>query len=74
MHFLANLLTRIPKSAQDLVATLVRSIFAQPDAGAVWAQHARMVEQLSERFPEAADWVIEFTGMLSRGGLGRAGR
>ncbi len=38
-HFLLNLLTRVPKSAQDLVATLVRSIFAQPDAPAAWAQH-----------------------------------
>ncbi len=53
-HFLLNLLTRVPKSAQDLVATLVRSIFAQPDAAAAWAQHARIVEQLTARFPEAA--------------------
>jgi hypothetical protein len=27
-----NLLTRVPKSAGPSVATLVRSIFAQPDA------------------------------------------
>lgn len=54
VHFVRNLLTRVPKSAQTLVATLVRSIFAQPDQAAVWAQHARMVEQLEERFPDAA--------------------
>jgi len=58
-HFLLNLLTRVPKSAQDLVATLVRSIFAQPDAAAVWAQHGRVVEQLTERFPEAAGLLAE---------------
>ena len=34
----------VPKSAQTLVATLVRSIFAKPDQPAVWAQHPRMVE------------------------------
>jgi transposase-like protein len=32
----------------------VRSIFAQPDAGAVWAQFHRVLDQLEERFPEAA--------------------
>jgi transposase-like protein len=41
------------------VATLVRSIFAQPDHAAVWAQHARMVEQLEERFPDAAALLAE---------------
>ncbi len=50
-HFMRNLLTRVPKSAQDLVASLVRSIFAQPSADEVWAQHGRVVEQLEKRFP-----------------------
>jgi putative transposase len=53
-HFLRNLLAKVPKSAGPLVATLVRSIFAQPDAEAVWAQFHRVVEQLTERFPDAA--------------------
>jgi len=59
VHFVRNLLTRVPKSAQTLVATLVRSIFAQPDLEAVWAQHGRMVEQLTERFPAAAELLAE---------------
>ena len=42
-----NLLTKVPKSAQDFVASLVRTIFAQPDATQVLAQHARVVEQLA---------------------------
>ena len=57
--FARNLLTRVPKSAQDLVATLNRSIFAQPDGDSVWAQHARIVTQLEERFPEAAELLVE---------------
>ena len=68
-HFMTNLLTRIPKAAQSAVATLVRSIFLQPDAEAVWAQHKQVVEQLQERFPqaaelleEAAEEVLAFTG------------
>lgn len=58
-HFMRNLLTKVPKSAQDLVASLVRSIFAQPDAKEVWAQHGRVVEQLEKRFSEAAKMLAE---------------
>jgi transposase-like protein len=58
-HFGRNLLTRVPKAAQDLVATLVRSIFAQPDELAVWAQHGRVVEELAARYPAAADLLAE---------------
>lgn len=58
-HFMRNLLTRVPKNAQDLVATLVRSIFAQPDAKEVWVQHGRVVEQLQTRFSEAAKMLAE---------------
>ncbi len=60
-HFMRNLLTRVPKNAQNLVATLVRSIFAQPDAKEVWAQHGRVVEQLETRFSEAAKMLAEAT-------------
>ncbi len=58
-HFMRNLLTRVPKSAQAMVATLVRTIFAQPDAASVWDQHARVVEQLTDRFPAAAELLAE---------------
>ena len=53
-HFMRNLLTRVPKSAQSFVATMVRTIFAQPDAATVHEQHRRIVDQLATRFPEAA--------------------
>jgi transposase-like protein len=54
-HFIRNLLTKVPKVAHGLVATFVRTIFAQPDAESVRAQHARTVEQLqpSPRFPKS---------------------
>jgi len=58
-HFMRNLLTRVPKSAQSFVATMVRTIFAQPDADTVHEQHARIVDQLATRFPEAAALLAE---------------
>lgn len=58
-HFMRNLLTRVPKSAQSLVASLVRTIFQQPDASSVWAQHQRVVEQLEESYPKAATLLDE---------------
>ena len=61
-HYMRNLLTRVPKSAQSMVATLVRTIFEQPDAASVWAQHARVVDQLHERFGDAATHLADAAG------------
>jgi putative transposase len=58
-HAMRNLLTRVPKSAQSFVATMVRTIFAQPDAETVHEQHRRIVDQLATRFPEAAALLEE---------------
>jgi transposase-like protein len=55
IHYLRNLLTRVPKSAQPHVATQVRTIFDQADAEAVHAQFDRVVAALAERFPDAAE-------------------
>jgi len=67
-HFMRNLLAKVPKSAAGLVATLVRSIFAQPTSKEVWAQHERVADELERRFPtavemlrEAAEDVLAFT-------------
>lgn len=54
-----SLLTRVPKAAQSMVATLVRSTFAQPDAASTWAQQARVVEQLGEDFAAAAEMLVD---------------
>ena len=45
----------MPRSAQGAVATLSRTIYQQPAAEDVWAQHPRIVEQLLPRFPQGRD-------------------
>ena len=50
-----NLLGKVPKAAQQPVATLVRSIFAQPDADSAHNQFDQVLEHLETRFPDAAE-------------------
>jgi putative transposase len=67
-HYARNLATKVPKSAQPWVATLVRTVFEQPDAASVRAQHAQVVTALEAKFPAAAahlddagDDILAFT-------------
>src|SRR5258706_196064 len=67
-HYHRNLLTKVPKSAQPWVSTLVRTIFEQPDAASVRAQHTQVVTPLEAKFPQAAfhldearDDILAFT-------------
>jgi transposase-like protein len=69
-HYLRNLLTKVPKNSQSMVATMVRTIFAQPDPEQVWAQHRRVVDHLhdvglvdaAEHLDQAASEILTFTG------------
>ena len=54
-HYLRNLLTKVPKSAQPHVATQVRTIFDQADADAVHAQYDRVADALAGKYREAAE-------------------
>jgi putative transposase len=54
-HYARNLSTKVPKSAQPWVLTLLRTVFDQPDADQVHAQFARVVDALEAKFPAAAE-------------------
>ncbi len=54
-HYLRNLLAKVPKTAQPWVATLVRTVFDQPDTDAVTSQYGRVLDTIAERFPDAAE-------------------
>jgi len=67
-HYHRNLLTKVPKTAQPWVSTLVRTIFEQPDADSVRAQHVHVVDALEAKLPAAAahlddarDDILAFT-------------
>ena len=67
-HYHRNLLTRVPRTAQPWVSTLVRTIFEQPDAASVRAQHAQVTAALEAKLPAAAahldqarDDILAFT-------------
>jgi transposase-like protein len=52
-HYLRDLLTKVSKTSQPWVATLVRTIFDQPDTAEVHAQFDRVVEALDSKLPAA---------------------
>jgi putative transposase len=59
-HFMANLASRVPKASWPMVATLVRSIFEQPDHDTTWSQLGEVVERLgSAGFSDAASFVLD---------------
>ena len=53
-HYLRDLLTKVSKTSQPWVATLVRTIFDQPDTAEVHAQFGRVVDALDGKLPAAA--------------------
>jgi putative transposase len=54
VHFVRNVLARVPRGSAEMVAAAVRTIFAQPDAEAVAEQFERIAEMLGRQFPDVA--------------------
>jgi putative transposase len=51
VHFLRNVLTRVPKGNAEMVAAAIRTIFAQPDAEHVHSQLDMIATMLGRQFP-----------------------
>jgi putative transposase len=51
VHFLRNVLAKVPKGSAEMVAAGIRTIFAQPDAIAVADQLDSMAAKLGRQFP-----------------------
>jgi putative transposase len=59
VHFLRNVLARIPKGRAEMVLALIRTIWAQPDPGAVREQLDAVADKLEAGFPVVAAMLRE---------------
>jgi len=59
VHFMRNVLAKVPKANAEMVAAAIRTIFAQPDADAVTAQFDRIVATLEPQFPDVAAMLAD---------------
>jgi putative transposase len=55
VHFVRNLLALVPKSAAEMVAATVRTVFAQPDAASARDQWRSVADRFRTSFPRVAD-------------------
>lgn len=59
VHFMRNVLVKVPRSQQLMVAAMVRTIFAQPDAKHVERQLKEVAATLARQFPHVADMLLD---------------
>jgi putative transposase len=69
VHFMRNVLGRVPRASAEMVAAAVRTVFAEPDAAHVRSQLDEVTRMLAGQFPkvatmlgEAAEDLLAFTG------------
>jgi putative transposase len=59
VHFMRNVLTRVPKASSAMVATTIRTIFAQPTGGLVREQVEVVAAMLEPKLPDVATMLRE---------------
>ena len=57
VHFMRDALALVPKSAQQMVAATIRTVFAQPDATAAREQWRRVADTFRARFGRLAEML-----------------
>jgi putative transposase len=69
VHFMRNVLAVVPKGTQEMVASIIRTIFAQPDTEHVRAQFDEVSRMLERSHPKVASMLddakedlLSFTG------------
>jgi putative transposase len=59
VHFMRNVLARVPKASAEMVAASIRTIFAQPDATHVRTQLTEIATMLASQFPDVATMLVD---------------
>jgi transposase-like protein len=61
VHFMRNVLSKVPKASSEMVGAAIRTIFAQPDAPHVRAQADEIGRMLNSKFPDVAAMLADAT-------------
>ena len=59
VHFMRNVLSVVPKGSQDMVASIIRTIFAGPDREHIFTQFTEVTTMLSRSHPKVAVMLDE---------------
>jgi putative transposase len=59
VHFVRNALALVPKSAVQMVAATIRTVFVQPDAATAREHWRRVADSFRSRFPKLSDLLDE---------------
>ena len=57
VHFLRNVLSIVPRASQEIVASIIHTIFAEPDAEHVKAQFEEVAQMLTKWHPKVAQML-----------------
>jgi putative transposase len=59
VHFLRNVLARVPRGSAEMVAAVIRTIFAQPTGAEVTDQVGKVAAMLQPKFPQVATMLLD---------------
>lgn len=59
VHFMRNVLSAVPKGSQEMVASIIRTIFAQPDRDHIHSQFREVTAMLKRSHPKVAVMLDE---------------
>ncbi len=65
VHFMRNVLAKVPKASAEMVAAAVRTIFAQPTGPLVRTQVEQVATTLDTQFPKVAQMLREATEQIT---------